>query len=87
MNPVPEILPISELRQQQDKVLTKLAEGPVVLTQHGRAAVVMLSPQEWNQIVEELEDLQDALDAIEARRVSEPSMNFEEYLAKRGEGV
>jgi prevent-host-death family protein len=63
----------NRLRQQQEKVLNKLSDGPIILTQHGRASVVLVSPEHWNQLVEELEDLQDALDAVEARQDLEPS--------------
>ncbi len=66
MNIIPELVPISELRLRQSELLSRLGQGPVVLTQRGRAAVVLVEPDYWNQIVEELEDLRDALDAIEA---------------------
>jgi prevent-host-death family protein len=87
MDVIPEILPISDLRQRQDQVLRKLSEGPVILTQHGRASVVLVSPEQWNQMVEQIEDLQDALDAVEARADLELTIGFDEYLAQRGEQV
>ena len=87
MNPVPEILPISELRQRQERVLNKVAENPVILTQHGRASVVLVSPEQWNRLIEELEDLQDALDAIEARQEAEPILDLDDYINRRGAGV
>jgi prevent-host-death family protein len=85
MDVIPEILPISDLRQRQNQVLRKLSEGPVILTQHGRASVVLVSPEQWNLMVEQIEDLQDALDAIEARADLEPNIDLEEYLSQRGE--
>ena len=66
MRAIPELAPISDLRLRQSELLSRLGKGPVVLTQRGRAAVVLVDPEYWNQIVEELEDLRDALDAIEA---------------------
>jgi len=66
MKAIPELAPISELRLRQSEILSRLSEGPVVLTQRGRAAVVLVDPDYWNQIVEELDDLRDAVDAIEA---------------------
>ena len=68
---VPELLPISDLRQQQNEVLKRLQEAPVVLTQRGRAAAVMVNPAQWNALMEELEDLRDTLCGVEA---------MEEYL-------
>jgi prevent-host-death family protein len=66
MSAIPELAPISDLRLRQSELLSRLSEGPVVLTQRGRAAVVLVDPGYWNQIVEELDDLRDALDAIDA---------------------
>ncbi len=59
MNPIPEIIPISDIRQRQQEILAKLATGPIVLTQHGKGIAVLLDIQQWNQIAEDLEDLQD----------------------------
>jgi len=65
--PIPELVPISELRLRQSGVLNRLSESPVILTQHGRATAVMVNPTQWNQIVERLEFLEDSLDAAEVR--------------------
>lgn len=67
MNKVLELIPISRLRQEQNEVLKRLAEGPVVLTQYGDAAAVLVDPDQWNQVVEELETWMDSFDALEAR--------------------
>ena len=64
---IPELVPISGLRTRQKQILDSLSKGPVVLTQHGRAAAVLISPEQWNHLVETLENLTDALDAIEMR--------------------
>ena len=67
MNVIPELVPISGLRTRQNEILDQLAGKPVVLTQHGRAAAVLVSPEQWNLLVEMVEDLTDALDALEMR--------------------
>ena len=67
MDVVPELVPISGLRTRQNEILDQLADKPVVLTQHGRAAAVLVSPEQWNLLVELVEDLTDALDALEMR--------------------
>ncbi|MEA3337139.1 MAG: type II toxin-antitoxin system prevent-host-death family antitoxin [Chloroflexota bacterium] len=86
MNRIPELVPISDMRQRQNDILASLSGQPIVLTQHGRSAAVLVSPEEWNRIVEELEDLQDALDAIEAK--NEPgAISFGDYLTSRGSSV
>ena len=67
MQIIPEIVPVSGLRTRQNEVLDSLSEGPIVLTHHGRAAAVVVSPEQWNRLVENLEDLSDSLDAIEMK--------------------
>jgi PHD/YefM family antitoxin component YafN of YafNO toxin-antitoxin module len=67
MQSVPELMPISRLRQTQNKVLGKLPESPVVLTQHGRAVAVLVDPEMWNGLLEELETWQDSFAALEAK--------------------
>ena len=66
MAALPEVIPISDLRLRQREILARLGQGPVVLTQHGRAAAVLISPEEWNHLIEALEDLQDAAEAAQA---------------------
>ena len=63
MSAIPELVPISQLRLKQSEVLNRLAEGPVILTQHGQGSAVLVSIEQWNRMIETLEDFQDALDA------------------------
>lgn len=63
MNAIPELVPISQLRLKQSEVLNRLSEGPVILTQHGQGAAVLVGLEQWNRMIETLEDFQDALDA------------------------
>ena len=64
---IPRLTPISGPRIRQHRVLEQMAEGPVVLTQHGCAAAVPVEPDLWNDLVQRLEDLQDALDVVRGR--------------------
>jgi prevent-host-death family protein len=54
MNLIPELLPISELRLHQNEVLSRLRNKPIVLTQHSRAAAVLVSVEQWNEREEKL---------------------------------
>lgn len=63
---VPDLVPISEIRQRQIEILQMIGRGPVTLTQRGRAVAVMVNPEQWNDLIDELEDLRDSLDAIES---------------------
>lgn len=67
MNPVPYTIPISDMRFQQSALLARVEESPVVLTKQGRAVAVLVDPNYWNQILEELEDMADALAVAQAR--------------------
>jgi prevent-host-death family protein len=48
---VPEIIPVSDLRKDVAKVLRKVqgSKEPVVITQRGRAAAVMVSVREYER--------------------------------------
>ncbi len=66
MYPIPETLPISELRHAQAQVIGRLTDGPIVLTQRGKAAAVLVEPSLWNRLLERLEDLDDAVEGLKA---------------------
>ena len=51
----------------------------VSLTQRSRAVAVLVSPEQWNELVAEMEDLQDILAAREARQDAAPGMDLDEY--------
>jgi prevent-host-death family protein len=67
MHPIPYTIPISDLRFQQNALLARVEESPVVLTKQGRAVAVLVDPAYWNQILEELEDLADSLAVAQAK--------------------
>lgn len=54
MNAVVDVAPISDLRDRQAEIIAQIAKGPVILTEGGRGAAVLLSMQEWQTIVEQL---------------------------------
>jgi len=62
MNALPLIAPISDMRVRQNEIIEKAKVGPVVLVERGsKPALVVISPERWNTIVERLEYLEDAL--------------------------
>lgn len=67
MNPIPYTIPISDLRFQQSDVLNQVTESPVVLTKQGRAVAVLVDPDYWNAVIDELDDLADALAVAQAK--------------------
>ena len=51
MTKIPEIVPITDLRQDSSAVLKRLRSSrePVIITQRGRAAAVLLSVEEYER--------------------------------------
>jgi prevent-host-death family protein len=67
MNPIPQTLPVSDLRFKQAELLDNLAKAPVVLTRQGKAAAVLVDPEQWNALLERLELLDDSVTALQAK--------------------
>jgi len=59
MSKAPQIIPISDLRQDASGTIKRLtaSRDPLFITQRGRAAAVMVSMQEYEQTQHELEIL------------------------------
>jgi len=59
MSKTPQIIPISDLRQNASKVVKRLSSSrdPLFITQRGRAAAVMVSMKEYEYTQHELEIL------------------------------
>ena len=59
MSKVPSIVPISELREDAANILGRMRKShePVVITQRGRAAAVMVSVEEYDRSTHEREIL------------------------------
>ncbi|OGQ94562.1 MAG: prevent-host-death family protein [Deltaproteobacteria bacterium RIFOXYD12_FULL_57_12] len=60
MSKAPQIIPISDLRQDASGIIKRLISSrvPLFITQRGRAAAVIVSMQEYEQTQHELEILQ-----------------------------
>ncbi len=54
-------MPVSELRTKQASIIAQLQESPILLTQRGRGAGVLVHPDQWNEMVELLEDYENIL--------------------------
>lgn len=60
---VPQMEPITNLQRAYQAVLAKLASGPVVLSNYGRAAAVLVSVEEWDRQADELDRLKRLVQA------------------------
>lgn len=79
---------VADLRAELSSVLEKLqkAHGPVYVTQRGRPRAVLVSLDEYNALIEQVEWLEDSLEGIagEQRRLAgEKTRSLESYLAER----
>ena len=67
-------MPVSELRTKQASIIAQLRESPILLTQRGRGAGVLVHPDQWNEMVELLDDYENILVAknqkVETARMS-----------------
>lgn len=92
-NPVPQTVPISDLRRQQDKILKMTESAPVVLMSRSEPAGVLVSPQEWNYIINRLrhlEAIQEARHNIvtnDANQTWVSSAEMRKRMQKRGVNV
>ena len=90
MNVMPDIIPISELRQDATNVLkrTVTTGNPVFVTQHGKASAVVMSAAAYEKAQNELGILKMLLQGrkeIEAgvgRELSEVMAEVDEILAR-----
>ncbi len=57
MNKVPDIIPVTDLRQDAATIIKQIKSSnqPLIITQRGRAAAVMLSIKEYEQIQHNME--------------------------------
>ena len=54
-------IPVSDLRTKQASIIAQLKKSPILLTQRGRGAGVLVHPDQWNEIIELLEDYESTL--------------------------
>lgn len=90
MDLIPTTRPISEFRQNQASIMEAMESGPVVLTQHGKDAAVIMTSQYYNTIIKLLRKYQgyESISRLLAD-MEEPTnwINLEEFddnLRKRG---
>lgn len=66
MKATPEIVPVSDLRNDYNAILALAEKAPVFLTKNGHAAGVLISTTAWDRLFAKLEELQDVIDVLEA---------------------
>ena len=85
---LPDVRPVSDLRQNMAEVMESIDSDkrPVILTKHGRGRYILLSIEEYNQLVA-INELYRAIDEgiadIEKGRISD----FREFAAQLREDM
>lgn len=54
INPLPQMAPVSDMRDRQYELLAMTENGPVVLLAQSKPAAILLSPVQWDAIAEAL---------------------------------
>ena len=59
MQVMPRIVPVSELRNHHKQVFAMAATEPVILAQHSKPAVVLVSITQWDQMARRMAELEE----------------------------
>ncbi|AZG48852.1 type II toxin-antitoxin system Phd/YefM family antitoxin [Gordonia insulae] len=73
---------IREAKAKLSEVVRDAADEPVTIANHGKPAAIVLSPERYEGLIEEIEDLRDRLAVYESR--DEPTMSFDKLVAELG---
>ena len=75
---------MAEARPRLTQLVDEVAAGdsPYLIVSGSRVKAVLIGLNQYNDMVERLEDLSDAAELLRAELAQEPTMSFEEHLAK-----
>lgn len=71
---------ISEARARFAALIERASRHDVVIMNHGRPAAVLMSPEHYRSLLDELDDLQDRLTVWE--NAEAPAMSFDQLKAE-----
>jgi len=66
--PAMTAVPVTELRTRQPEIFDELKDAPILLTRQGHGAGVLVHPDIWNQLIEDLRRYQRLARIERARR-------------------
>ena len=55
----------TELRDRLREHIRRLGSDPLVIARRGQAVAVLLSPEAWNRLQDELDDLREEIELLE----------------------
>ncbi|MEZ4865407.1 MAG: type II toxin-antitoxin system Phd/YefM family antitoxin [Caldilineaceae bacterium] len=87
-----EAVPITSFKNGPNEVVKKIAQQPLLLTQHGRTVAVVVHPDQWNEMVTQLSErrfsameMQAVAKAYQKRAAGMETITGEELKAKLAE--
>ena len=63
---VPQTVSMNDIKNRTAPVTAKFSAGPIVLMNRATPQAVLVSPQQWNAILDSLEEMQDAILTLQA---------------------
>lgn len=66
MNRLPQMASVTDFRNNYVQLVEQLNDGPVILAQRSKSVAVVISPQMWDLMVDEIEKLRDLVDVLGA---------------------
>lgn len=86
LRPTTDVRPVTEFRMNTSAVIEQMhsTKRPVILTQHGRSAAVLLDPEVYESLIDEIELLRD-LAVSEAQIASGQVIAHEEVVRQMRE--
>jgi len=66
-------IPVTELRANQSGTIAQLDQTPILLTHRGHSAGVLVHPDVWNQLIDELEEHRFLREAERRAREANPA--------------
>jgi prevent-host-death family protein len=78
---------MAEARPKLTRLVDEVSNGgdPYLIVSGSQVKAVLVGVDQYNDMVERLEDLADAAELLQAEMEQEPTMSFEEHLAKSKE--
>jgi len=86
LRPSTDVRPVTEFRANTSAVIDQMhaTKRPVILTQHGRSAAVLLDPEVYEDLIDEIELLRD-LRVSEAQIDSGQTLSHDEVARRMRE--
>ena len=66
MNKLPQMASIADMRNDHLKVFAMLAKGPVLISSRSKPSAVILSPELWDKLIEQIEEQDDLIQVLQA---------------------